>query len=116
MLEEKTEGKTKAYVSMGKNKHGKTLKQLKKDKNRKPEKNEMIYKGNFKLRMTRRMESREGHDFYRLRKMTVEPVFGIIKEVMGFRQFLMRGLENINIEWDLVTLAYNFKKLHKLTT
>lgn len=42
-------------------------------------------------------------------------MFGIIKSVLGFRQFLMRGLEKVNIEWDLVTLAYNFKRMHKLT-
>ena len=43
-----------------------------------------------------------------------KPVFGIIKSVMGFRQFLLRGKEKVELEWDLVTLSYNFKRLHKL--
>ena len=42
---------------------------------------------------------------------TVEPAFGIIKRVMGFRQFLMCGLENIGIEWDLVTISYNLSRM-----
>ena len=45
---------------------------------------------------------------------TVEPVFGIIKEVMGFRRFLVRGLEKVQLEWTLVCLAYNLKRLHRL--
>ena len=45
---------------------------------------------------------------------TVEPVFGIIKEVMGFRQFLLRGLERVEAERQLVTLAHNLKRLWKL--
>jgi hypothetical protein len=42
----------------------------------------------------------------------VEPVFGIIKAAMGFRPFLLRGLEKVNLEWELVTLAYDIKRLH----
>ncbi|SEI75761.1 Transposase DDE domain-containing protein, partial [Azotobacter beijerinckii] len=48
---------------------------------------------------------------YALRKQTVEPVFGIIKSVMGFRQFLLRGLDNVRNEWTLVCLAWNFKRM-----
>ena len=44
----------------------------------------------------------------------MEPVFGIIKAPMGFRQFLLRGLEKVRIEWDLVCLAYNMKRLYNL--
>jgi hypothetical protein len=44
----------------------------------------------------------------------VEPVFGIVKAVLGFRQFLMRGLEKVGGEWNLVCLAYNLKRLHVL--
>ena len=51
---------------------------------------------------------------YRLRKQTVEPVFGIVKQAMGFRQFLLRGLEKVAGEWALVTLAYNSRRLHNL--
>ena len=48
---------------------------------------------------------------HRWRKQTVEPVFGIIKSVMGLRQFLMRGLSNVKIEWTLVCLAWNLKRM-----
>ena len=51
---------------------------------------------------------------YRLRKQTVEPVFGIVKQVMGFRQFLLRGLEKVEGEWALVTLAYNCRRVYNL--
>jgi len=64
--------------------------------------------------MTYRLETKEGKDRYGLRKQTVEPVFGIIKEPLGFRRFLLRGLEKVNIEWTLVTTAYNLKRLFNL--
>jgi transposase len=51
---------------------------------------------------------------YKLRKQTVEPVFGIIKSVLGFRQFRLRGLSKVETEWKLVTLAYNAKRLHAM--
>ena len=51
---------------------------------------------------------------YRLRRQTVEPVFGIVKQAMGFRQFLLRGLDKVQGEWALVMLAYNCKRLHNL--
>ena len=51
---------------------------------------------------------------YRLRRQTVEPVFGIMKQAMGFRQFLLRGHEKVTGEWQLVALAYNCKRLHNL--
>jgi hypothetical protein len=44
----------------------------------------------------------------------VEPVFGIIKSVLGFRQFLLRGLKKVALEWQLVCLAYNLKRLHRM--
>ena len=65
--------------------------------------------------MAYRLKTKEGRERYKERKETVEPVFGIIKSVLGFRGFLLRGLEKVNIEWDLITLAYNLKKLHKLS-
>ena len=64
--------------------------------------------------MEHRLETQEGKELYGLRKQTVEPVFGIIKEALGFRRFLMRGLENVNLEWTLVTTAYNLKRLFNL--
>ena len=52
----------------------------------------------------------DGH----LCKHTPEPVFGIIKAVLGFRQFLLRGLEKVNGEWALVTMAWNVKRMFAL--
>lgn len=51
---------------------------------------------------------------YKLRKQTVEPVFGIIKHAMGFRQFLLRGIEKVRGEFQLVALACNCRRLHTL--
>jgi hypothetical protein len=62
-------------------------------------------------RMTNRLKSRAGRAVYALRKQTVEPVFGIIKSAMGFRQFLTRGLDNVRNEWRLVCLAWNLKRM-----
>ena len=64
---------------------------------------------------TRFDNSSENRAHYRLRKHTVEPVFGIVKQAMGFRQFLLRGVEKVEGEWALVTLAYNCRRLHNLT-
>ncbi|GHV34477.1 hypothetical protein AGMMS4952_26880 [Spirochaetia bacterium] len=61
-----------------------------------------------------RLQTPEGKATYKKRKETVEPVFGIIKSVIGFRQFLLRGLEKVDTEWSIVKLAYNFKRLHRL--
>ncbi len=61
--------------------------------------------------MQHRLKTKEGKAFYAKRKTTSEPVFGIIKEVMGFRRFLLRGLEAVKGEWRLVCLAFNLKRL-----
>ena len=61
--------------------------------------------------MKHRLKTKEGRARYALRKQTVEPVFGIIKSVLGFRQFLMRGLDNVQTEWTLVCLAWNLKRM-----
>ena len=55
-------------------------------------------------------------EIYRKRKHTVEPVFGIIKEVLGFRRFSFRGKDNIDNEWGLVCLSYNLKRMFNLKT
>lgn len=64
--------------------------------------------------MAEKLQSAEGKARYRKRACTVEPVFGIVKAVLGFRQFLLRGLEKVRGEWNLVCLAYNMKRLHVL--
>ena len=68
----------------------------------------------FVLAMKAKMERDESREKYRLRKQTVEPVFGIIKKWMGFTQFLLRGHEKVTGEWQLVTLAYNVKRLWRM--
>ncbi len=50
-----------------------------------------------------------------MRKQTPEPVFGIIKSVMGFRQFLLRGIDRVRGEWSLVTMSWNIKRMHALS-
>ena len=69
-----------------------------------------------KVKMAYKLRTQAGQAIYRLRKSTVEPVFGIIKEVMGFRQFSLRGLAAATGEWSLVCLAYNLKRLHIIHT
>jgi transposase len=64
--------------------------------------------------MAHRLKTPEGRALYALRKHTPEPVFGIIKSALGFRQFLLRGLDNVRGEWNLVTMAYNVKRLFAL--
>lgn len=64
--------------------------------------------------MAHRLSTQEGRALYKLRKQTVEPVFGIIKRVMGWRQMSMRGLAKAQGEWSLVTMAWNIKRLHVL--
>ena len=64
--------------------------------------------------MAAKLESEEGRALYKLRQQTVEPVFGIIKAVLGFTEFSLRGRDKVAGEWDLVALAYNCKRLHKL--
>lgn len=67
------------------------------------------------VKMAWRLKTTEGRARYGRRKGTVEPVFGIIKPVMGFRQFMLRGLDAVTGEWTLVTLAFDLKRLHALS-
>ncbi|EXI65518.1 MAG: Transposase DDE domain protein [Candidatus Accumulibacter adjunctus] len=64
--------------------------------------------------LSHRLKTKAGRALYALRKQTVEPVFGIIKSVMGFRQFSLRGLKKVTGEWTLVCLAWNLKRMAKL--
>ena len=66
------------------------------------------------VKMAYKLRTEIGQAIYRLRKCTVEPVIGIIKEVLGFRQFSRRGLTAAAGEWCLVCLAFNLKRLHVL--
>ena len=64
--------------------------------------------------MAHRLKTAEGKKLYALRKQVPEPVFGIIKSVLGFRQFLLRGLDCVRGEWSLVTMAWNMKRMFAL--
>jgi transposase len=65
--------------------------------------------------MAHRLKTPEGRKLYALRKQTPEPVFGIIKSALGFRQFSLRGLEKARGEWSLVTMAWNLKRMFVLS-
>ena len=65
--------------------------------------------------MVHRLATPEGKKLYARRKHTPEPVFGIIKSVLGFRQFLLRGLDKVRGEWSLVTMAWNIKRIFVLS-
>ena len=66
------------------------------------------------VKMAYKLQTEVGKAIYRLRKCTVEPVIGIIKEILGFRQFSLRGLTAAAGEWCLVCLAFNLKRLQVL--
>jgi len=63
--------------------------------------------------MRKKLQTEAGQDVYKYRKAIVEPVFGQIKEVRGFRRFSFRGKEKVGFEWDLVCLTHNLLKLFK---
>ena len=67
------------------------------------------------IAMREKVTSEQGKRIYGRRAASVEPVFGIIKSAMGLRQFLLRGMAKVRIEWDLVCLAYNMRRLWSLT-
>jgi transposase len=65
--------------------------------------------------MIHRLKTAEGKALYGMRKHTPEPVFGVIKSIMGFRQFSLRGLDKVRGEWSLVTMAWNLKRMFTLS-
>ena len=65
-------------------------------------------------RMQATLATPEARAQYRLRQQTVEPIFGILKHVLGFRRFHLRSLPKVTLEWNLVALAYNCKRLHRM--
>lgn len=68
------------------------------------------------VKMAYSLKTEIGNAIYRLRKCTVEPVIGIIKETLGFRQFSLRGYEGVSGEWALVCIAFDIKRLHTMLT
>ena len=104
------EHKIAPHISVGRETHNQTLKERFGDPDPLPENADEVTK------MKYRLKTKVGRTLYAKRKCTVEPVFGIIKAVMGFRQFRLRGQELVSGEWDLVCMAWNLKRLHKLAT
>jgi transposase len=103
-------GDLTAYVAVEKTSHGRTLSDLEKH----DDPPEPGPDASLTDQMRWRLKTKKGKERYKLRKETVEPVFGIIKEVMGFRQFHLRGHSKVCTEWNLVTLAYNMRRLFKM--
>jgi hypothetical protein len=66
-----------------------------------------------KERMARKLRTLRGKEIYGKRKGIVEPVFGQIKQVRGFRRFGLRGVERVRAEWELICLGHNLLKLFK---
>jgi len=64
-------------------------------------------------KMREKLRTEAGADLYRRRKVVVEPVFGQIKQARGFRQFLLRGLDQVRAEWAMVCTVHNLLKLHR---
>ena len=95
------------YIAAGRDSHTLNWQTLLADEPEPPPEN-----ADHKTKMLYKLRTQAGKAIYKLRKSTVEPVFGIIKEVMGFRQFSLRGLIAAAGEWNLVCLAYNLKRLH----
>lgn len=91
----------RGYVATGRQKHGT------------PSATDLRRRGPLTCRMRRRLKRAGWRSRYRLRKQTVEPVFGQVKGPGGFRQFLTRGIEMVATEWSLVCTGHNLKKLFK---
>jgi transposase len=102
---------TIVYAAVEKREHHRTVSDLE----QKPEPEVPGPEATPSQRMNYRLRTPEGRAKYKLRQQTVEPVFGIIKSVLGFRQFLLRGLAKVGLEWRWVCLAYNLKRLHILS-
>ena len=101
---------TTVYAAVEKKEHHRTVRDLE----RKDEPDAPAVGASVGEIMKHRLQTAAGKAKYKLRQQTVEPVFGIIKSVLGFRQFLLRGKEKAGLEWKWVCLAYNFKRLHRM--
>ncbi len=95
------------YAANGRKSHGRTLQELE----QRADPPALGPDASAREKIKHRLETKEGHEHYALRTQTIEPIFGIIKEPLGFRRFSLRGLKNVRAEWTLVTLAYNLQRL-----
>jgi transposase len=99
-LRELVRRRIRGYVATGRQSHGATA----------PASGRR-FKGKWTRAMATRLRRASRRSRYRLRKQVVEPVFGQIKECLGFRRFLLRGLESVRLEWSLICTAHNLRKL-----
>lgn len=103
------EEKILPYISSHRDGHNQSLKERFSEPPPLPENADTV------TEMKYRLKTKDGRAIYAKRKCTVEPVFGIIKTIMGFRQFLLRGAESVRGEWNLVCMAWNLKRMHVLS-
>ena len=96
------------YIAVNRERHHLTVEDLRRNPPPPPEDADEVEK------MKHRLKTPEGRAVYGERKCRVEPVFGIIKAVMGFRQFSLRGHQAVDAEWDLVSIAWNLKRIHRI--
>lgn len=96
------------YISFGKEQHNQPLEERFKEAEPLPPDPTSVEK------MKHRLQTIEGKAIYAERKSVIEPIFGIIKHIMGFRQFMLRGFKKAQDEWRLVCMAYNLKRLHTI--
>jgi transposase len=99
----------KPYIAFGREQHNQPLMERFREPSPIPDDADAVTK------MKHRLLTQAGKKLYAKRKSTIEPVFGIIKAVMGFRRFLLRGYQSAQGEWDLVCIAWNLKRLHALS-
>ena len=104
--------KVEPYIAVEKQSHGIDLESILEGSS--AEVPELPAEATAKEQMAHKLKTPEGAELYKLRKQSVEPVFGIIKHCMRFRQFLMRGKEKVSGEWNLVCTAYNLKRTFNL--
>jgi len=100
--------KVTPYIASGRDGHNKSLEERFRKPPSLPDSADLV------AVMKHRLKTSAGKKLYAKRKSTVEPVFGIIKHVLGFRQFLLRGLDAVEKEWNLVCMAWNIKRMHAL--
>jgi len=101
---------TTVYAAVEKTGHHRSVSDLEKQ----PEPEPPPAGASLREAMRHRLKTTAGRTLYKLRQQTVEPVFGIIKSVLGFRQFRLRGRDKVSLEWTPVCLACNLKRLHRL--
>jgi len=98
-----------SYISFGKEQHNQPLEDRFTEPEKLPDNPTLIEK------MKHRLQTKEGKEIYAQRKSMIEPIFGVIKHVMGFRQFMLRGFKKSKGEWNLICIAYNLKRLHTIS-